>query len=84
MFIANGVAQWLQPSIFDSIIKMRKLPYLPKMPSINTKAYDIYVEDFMVWDVKFIWYGITYDKLKQILTNNKKIQTFPIVDSSGM
>lgn len=54
------------------------------MPSINTKAYDIYVEDFMVWDVKFIWYGITYDKLKQILTNNKKIQTFPIVDSSGM
>ena len=31
MLIANGIAQWLQPSIYDSIIQIKKLPYLPEI-----------------------------------------------------
>lgn len=41
------------------------------------------VEDFMVRDVKYIWYGITYKDLKKILIENKKIRSLPLVDSPG-
>lgn len=44
--------------------------------------YNIYVEDFMVRDIKYIWHGITYRELKDILNENKKLRGFPLVDSS--
>lgn len=42
--------------------------------------YDIYVEDFMVRDVKFIYYGMTYEQLKTLLKENRRLQSFPLVD----
>ena len=32
-----------------------------------TGAYNIFVENFMVKDVKYIWYGMTYKQLKEAL-----------------
>jgi chloride channel 2 len=43
--------------------------------------YNIYVEDFMVRNVKNIWHGITYQRLKQILKDNRKLRGFPLVDN---
>lgn len=43
--------------------------------------YNVYVEDFMVRDVKNIWHGITYQKLKEILKENRKLRGFPLVDN---
>lgn len=43
--------------------------------------YSIYVEDFMVRDVKYIFYGMTYDQLKAVLKENRRLQSFPLVDS---
>ena len=31
VLIANGIAQKLQPSFYDSIIQIKKLPYLPDL-----------------------------------------------------
>lgn len=31
VILANAVAQSLQPSLYDSIIRMKKLPYLPEL-----------------------------------------------------
>lgn len=42
--------------------------------------YDIYVEDFMIRDVKYIYYGMTYDQLKTLLKENRRLQSFPLVD----
>ena len=81
VLIANGIAQVLQPSIYDSIILIKKLPYLPDILTSSSGAYELYVEDFMVRDVKYIWFGITYSQLKQIVLSNKKIRALPIVDS---
>ncbi|XP_071542277.1 chloride channel protein 2-like isoform X11 [Panulirus ornatus] len=81
VLIANGIAQLLQPSVYDSIIQIKKLPYLPDILTATSGAYNIYVEDFMVRDVKYIWYGITYRHLKNILKENKKIRSLPLVDS---
>lgn len=43
--------------------------------------YNIYVEDFMVRDVRYIWHGISYQKLKDILKENRKLRGFPLVDN---
>lgn len=48
VIIANFVAGMLQPSCYDSIILIKKLPYLPDIIPSSTSAYDIYVESFMV------------------------------------
>jgi chloride channel 2 len=42
--------------------------------------YNIYVDDFMIREVKYIWQGISYQKLKEILKANKQIRSLPLVD----
>ncbi|KAM3959912.1 chloride channel protein 2 [Aphomia sociella] len=78
---ANATAALLQPSCFDSIILIKKLPYLPDLLSTASRMYDICVEDFMVRDVKYIWNRMTFQQLKDLLKENKAIKSFPLVDS---
>lgn len=42
--------------------------------------YNVYVENFMVRNVKYIFHGMTYNQLKTILKENKQLHTFPLVD----
>ncbi|EDS40747.1 chloride channel protein 2 [Culex quinquefasciatus] len=79
--VSNAVAALLQPSMYDSIILIKKLPYLPDLLPSGSGMYNIYVEDFMVRDVKYIWKGISYQKLKEVLKANKGLRSLPIVDS---
>lgn len=43
--------------------------------------YSIYVEDFMVKDVKFIYHKMTYEQLKNLLLEAKTLVRFPLVDN---
>lgn len=43
--------------------------------------YSIYVEDFMIRDVVFIYHKMTYEEVKQILLDNRKLTRFPLVDN---
>ncbi|XP_055620325.1 chloride channel protein 2 isoform X2 [Toxorhynchites rutilus septentrionalis] len=79
--VSNAVAALLQPSMYDSIILIKKLPYLPDLLPSGSGMYNIYVEDFMVREVKYIWKGISYQRLKEILKTNKGLRSLPIVDS---
>lgn len=45
VLIANAVCQSLQPSIYDSIIEIKKLPYLPPIASSNSISHRILVKD---------------------------------------
>jgi len=81
VIIANFVAGALQPSCYDSIIMIKKLPYLPDIIPSSTGGYNIYVENFMVKDVKYIWYGMTYRDLRDVLKDGKKLKGFPLVDN---
>ncbi|TDG46835.1 hypothetical protein AWZ03_006719 [Drosophila navojoa] len=81
VLVANAVASLLQPSIYDSIILIKKLPYLPDLLPSSSGMYSIFVEDFMVRDVKYIWHGISYQKLKEVLKINKALRSLPLVDS---
>ncbi|XP_042877633.1 chloride channel protein 2-like isoform X2 [Penaeus japonicus] len=80
VLISNCISSLLQPSIYDSMIRIKKLPYLPDIIATGTDVYNIYVEDIMVRDVKYIWYGITYVELKRVLKENRKLKYLPLVD----
>ncbi|XP_034266799.1 chloride channel protein 1 isoform X1 [Pantherophis guttatus] len=80
VILANMVAQSLQPSLYDSIIQVKKLPYLPDLGWNQISKYNIFVEDIMVSDVKFISSNCKYRDLKDMLQNTT-ISTFPLVDS---
>ncbi|XP_063220427.1 chloride channel protein 2 isoform X2 [Bacillus rossius redtenbacheri] len=83
VLISNAVAALLQPSIYDSIILIKKLPYLPDLLPSSSGIYNVYVEDFMLRDIKFIWHGMTYGQLRDVLKENRNLRGFPLVDSPG-
>ncbi|CAH1972133.1 unnamed protein product [Acanthoscelides obtectus] len=81
VLLSNAIASLLAPSIYDSIILIKKLPYLPDLLPSSSAMYNIYVEDFMVRDVKYIYHGMTYEQLKSLLKENRRLQSFPLVDN---
>ncbi|XP_062480022.1 chloride channel protein 1 [Pezoporus occidentalis] len=80
VILANMVAQSLQPSLYDSIIQVKKLPYLPDLGWNHISKYNIFVEDIMVQDVKFVSSNCKYRDL-QALLQSTTVKTLPLVDS---
>ncbi|XP_037016675.2 chloride channel protein 1 [Artibeus jamaicensis] len=80
VILANMVAQSLQPSLYDSIIQVKKLPYLPDLGWNQLSKFTIFVEDIMVRDVKFVSASCTYGEL-QTLLQTSTAKTLPLVDS---
>ncbi|XP_041867557.1 chloride channel protein 1a [Melanotaenia boesemani] len=80
VILANMVAQGLQPSLYDSIIQVKKLPYLPELGFGHMSQYNIFVGDIMVRKVKFISSQSTYREVKHLL-DSFSLKTIPLVDS---
>ena len=80
VLISNAIAALLQPSMYDSIILIKKLPYLPDLLPSGSGMYNFAVEDFMLSEVKYIWQGISFTELKLILKDNKQLRSLPLVD----
>ncbi|KAG7263282.1 hypothetical protein CRUP_037806, partial [Coryphaenoides rupestris] len=80
VILANMVAQGLQPSLYDSIIQVKKLPYLPELALGHISKYNIFVEDIMVRRVKFLSSHSTYRELNNLL-DSTSLKTIPLVDS---
>ncbi|XP_063061055.1 chloride channel protein 2-like isoform X2 [Engraulis encrasicolus] len=80
VILANAVAQSLQPSIYDSIIRIKKLPYLPELGWGNHEKYNIRVEDIMVRDVRYVTLSSTYRDLHDILLTGS-LKTLALVES---
>ncbi|XP_022434725.1 chloride channel protein 1 isoform X1 [Delphinapterus leucas] len=80
VILANMVAQSLQPSLYDSIIQVKKLPYLPDLGWNQLSKFTVFVEDIMVRDVKFVSASCTYRELRNLLQTTT-VKTLPLVDS---
>ncbi|XP_065842216.1 chloride channel protein 2-like isoform X2 [Oscarella lobularis] len=78
VLIANGIAQKLQPSFYDSIIQIKKLPYLPDLT--RGRPYKVMVNDIMKRNLFFISYRSTYGDLRKLLHSSNH-QSFPLVDA---
>ncbi|XP_064642189.1 chloride channel protein 2-like isoform X5 [Lineus longissimus] len=83
VLISNAIAHTLQPSIYDSIIQIKKLPFLPDIVTKGgaSNAYNIFVEDIMVRDVKYVSYASTYLHIQNLLRYTN-VRAFPLVDSA--
>ncbi|XP_026098134.1 chloride channel protein 1-like [Carassius auratus] len=80
VILANMVAQGLQPSLYDSIIQVKKLPYLPELSIGHISKYNIFVEDIMVKKIRFLSPQSTYRELNDLLESTS-LKTIPLVDS---
>ncbi|XP_039355634.1 LOW QUALITY PROTEIN: chloride channel protein ClC-Kb-like [Mauremys reevesii] len=80
VLVANGLSQRLQASFFDGIIIAKQLPYLPKLGVGQSGAHDIYAEDFMVRDLKYLPRGCRFKDVRGLLKASS-LKQFPLVDS---
>ncbi|KAM9004397.1 chloride channel protein 2 isoform 2-T2 [Sarcophilus harrisii] len=80
VILANAVAQSLQPSLYDSIIRIKKLPYLPELGWGRHQQYRVRVEDIMVRDVPHIALNSTFRDLRMALHRTKG-RTLALVES---
>ncbi|KAF7648961.1 hypothetical protein LDENG_00149300 [Lucifuga dentata] len=80
VILANAVAQALQPSLYDSIIRIKKLPYLPELGMGHHEKYNIRVEDIMVRDVRHITLNSPYRDLQEMLLTGQ-LKTLALVES---
>ncbi|XP_051900485.1 chloride channel protein 1-like [Pristis pectinata] len=81
VLVANAISQRSQPSFFDGIVIVKKLPYLPKLTVGKSGAHDIYAEDFMVTDLKYVAKDQKYKDVRSLLKNTE-LKQFPLVDST--
>uniref|UniRef100_H2U2J8 Chloride channel protein 2 n=1 Tax=Takifugu rubripes TaxID=31033 RepID=H2U2J8_TAKRU len=81
VILANAVAQSLQPSLYDSIIRIKKLPYLPELGWGHHEKYNIRVEDIMVRDVRYITLNCCYRDLQNVLMVGN-LKTLALVESA--
>ncbi|XP_067157782.1 chloride channel protein 2 isoform X1 [Apteryx mantelli] len=80
VILANAVAQSLQPSLYDSIIRIKKLPYLPELGWGHEK-YNVRVEDIMVRDIRYITLNCKYRDLQHVL-HSTKLKSLALVESA--
>lgn len=80
VLIANAVAHFLQPSFYDSIIRLKRLPYLPDIVNAKQDAWTVYVEDIMMKDVRYITFVSTYAELQELLRSSC-FKSYPLVDT---
>lgn len=78
VLIANAIAQWLQPSFYDSIIQIKRLPYLPDLT--KTQVYNLLVADIMKTNLFYISFHSKYADLKELLDKSHH-RSYPLVDS---
>lgn len=81
VIMANAVAQSLQPSLYDSIIRIKKLPYLPELGWGHHEKYNIRVEDIMVREVHYVTLNCCYRDLHDVLQIGN-LKTLALVESA--
>uniref|UniRef100_A0A8C0FX42 Chloride voltage-gated channel 2 n=1 Tax=Bubo bubo TaxID=30461 RepID=A0A8C0FX42_BUBBB len=82
VILANAVAQSLQPSLYDSIIRIKKLPYLPELGWGHHEKYNVRVENIMVRDIRYVTLNCKYRDLQHVL-HTTKMKSLPLVESAG-
>ncbi|CAI2343257.1 unnamed protein product [Caenorhabditis sp. 36 PRJEB53466] len=81
VLIANATASYLQPSIYDSIIRIKNLPYLPDIPHTTSLYHQMLIEQFMITPVVFIGKDSTVGDVKRALELKSRIRAFPLVEN---
>ncbi|KAJ1358602.1 Voltage gated chloride channel [Parelaphostrongylus tenuis] len=79
LMIGNAICSFLQPSIYESIIKIQDYPYLTDLPPSRISVHTMKVEEVMVKDIVFITPDTTYMELREILLETPYLRSYPFV-----
>ncbi|VDK17893.1 unnamed protein product, partial [Anisakis simplex] len=79
VIIANIVGSALQPSFFDSLILLKRLPFLPDIAQSSSAVHAIRIEQIMVRDVISVSKTSTYAHLKHVIDNYGHLSAYPVV-----
>ncbi|CAJ0939243.1 unnamed protein product, partial [Mesorhabditis belari] len=79
LMVANAICAFLRPSIYESIIQLKNLPYLAELPPSRITVHSLKVEKIMVTDMVFITKKMTYAELRNILITTPKLRSYPLV-----
>ncbi|VDM76621.1 unnamed protein product [Strongylus vulgaris] len=79
VLISNAVCAYLTPSFFDTIIKIKHLPFLPDIPPSSNIVHIIQAENIMVSPVQFVTKIISYADIQQTLIDGPDFKIFPVV-----
>ncbi|CAJ0604935.1 unnamed protein product [Cylicocyclus nassatus] len=80
VLIANAVCSYLQPSIYDSIIKIKHLPYLPEISHSSSMYHSLTAERFMT-SAAFVARDSTYAEVQELIYKMSHIRAFPLVEN---
>jgi hypothetical protein len=84
VIVANAVCAYFQPSIYDVVIDLKHLPYLPDIgPSTSTELQRMRVDDIMVTPVHSVCRSTTFAQILDLLEAFPKLRSFPVIDSQG-
>ncbi|CAG8860237.1 CBS domain-containing protein [Caenorhabditis elegans] len=82
LMISNAICAFLQPSIYDSIIKINGYPYLADLPPSRMSVHQMKVERIMVKDIFYITRETTYRELREMLLESPTLRSYPFVTDS--
>lgn len=78
---SNLVSRYLGPTVYESAIELKNLPFLPTMIKASSLSHRVLVEDFMDTNVQYIWNGCTYETLNNIIQSPSVLAFYPFVSS---
>ncbi|VDO90838.1 unnamed protein product [Heligmosomoides polygyrus] len=81
VLVANAVCSYLQPSIYDSIIKIKRLPYLPDISQSSSMYHSLRAEQFMTTPVAYVGKDSTYAELQEVVLQMSHVRAFPLVEN---
>ncbi|PIO77779.1 chloride transporter, ClC family [Teladorsagia circumcincta] len=81
VLIANAVCSYLQPSIYDSIIKIKRLPYLPDISHSSSMYHSLSAEQFMTTPVAYVGKDSTYGEVQELILEMSHVRAFPLVEN---
>nr|CDJ88868.1 Chloride channel and Cystathionine beta-synthase domain containing protein [Haemonchus contortus] len=83
VLIANAVCSYLQPSIYDSIIKIKRLPYLPDISHSSSMYHSLPAEQFMTTPVAYVGKDSTYGEVQDVILKMAHVRAFPLVENKN-
>ncbi|CAI5442762.1 unnamed protein product [Caenorhabditis angaria] len=85
LMISNAICSFLQPSIYESIIKTNGYPYLADLPPSRISVHQMKIEQIMIKDIVYITRDTTYWELREILLQTPNLRSYPFVtDKTSM
>uniref|UniRef100_A0A7E4UQV7 Chloride channel protein n=1 Tax=Panagrellus redivivus TaxID=6233 RepID=A0A7E4UQV7_PANRE len=82
LLTATTVAGFLQPSIYDAMVRLKKYPHLNELPPNRAIVHELLVEQFMTSEVGFVSLDSSYLEVRQLLISRPELRAIALVNNN--